>query len=81
MYPLYFRRSKQDLFVEWLKGNAGTRQGWGNELVRAEKDGEIIMLKSGNSIVPWSTIRQLEVSESDRNSEGLVKIVRDSLIF
>lgn len=67
--------------IAWLKGRAGTRLGWGNELVRAETVGEIVLLKSGNSIVPWSTIRQREVPESKRNREGLVKIVRDSLTF
>ncbi|MDD5253656.1 MAG: hypothetical protein PHG05_00950 [Candidatus Nanoarchaeia archaeon] len=67
--------------VEWLKGSAGTRKGWKHELVRAEKEGEIVMLESGNSLVPWSTIRQLDIPETSRNREGLVKIINDSLTF
>lgn len=67
--------------IKWLKGEAGERKGWGNELVRAEKDGELIALKSGNSMVPWSTIRQIEVPKSERNIDGIGKIVRDSLTF
>lgn len=48
--------------IAWLKGRSGVRQGWGNEVVRAEKatesGKETVILKSGNSLVPWSTIRR-----------------------
>lgn len=48
--------------IAWLKGRGGVRQGWGNEVVRAEKatecGKETVILKSGNSLVPWSTIRR-----------------------
>lgn len=49
--------------VKWLKGSPGFRQGWGNEVVQASKETEsgkeIVILKSGNSLVPWSTIRRI----------------------
>lgn len=49
--------------IRWLKGKRGRREGWGHELVRGEKSTdagtEMIMLKSGNSLVPWSTIRRV----------------------
>ncbi len=45
--------------VKWLKGRAGVREGWGKEVVCAEKDTEIIVLNSGNELVPWSTIRRI----------------------
>lgn len=48
--------------VTWLKGEPGRRIGWGEELVYARKPGEEIMLKSGNSIVPWITVKQSEIS-------------------
>jgi len=53
----------------------------GKELVRAEKEGEVVMLRSGNSLVPWSTIRQLDIPQASKNKEGLVKFVSDSLTF
>jgi len=49
--------------VTWLKGKAGIRKGWGEELVRAEKSNingkEMIFLESGNDFVPWATIRHI----------------------
>lgn len=67
--------------IKWLKGIKGKREGRGNELVRAEDKGEIIMLKSGNSIVPWSTIRQLDIPRELRNKKGLVEFIETSLTF
>jgi hypothetical protein len=45
--------------VTWLRGKEGVREGWGAELVRARKDEETFFLRSGNSIVPWSTFRHI----------------------
>lgn len=45
--------------VTWLRGKEGVREGWGEELVRASKGEETFFLRSGNSIVPWSTFRHI----------------------
>ncbi len=49
--------------ITWLKGRPGRRRGWGDEIVRAEKatvyGTETLRLKSGNEMVPWSTIRRV----------------------
>lgn len=64
--------------IEWLKGRSGVRQGWGNEVVRAEKTTdngkETVILKSGNSLVPWSTICRLPC-EPDLTIEKLIEIL------
>lgn len=50
--------------ITWLKGQAGVREGWGKEVVRADRVTETgkeeVVLKSGNSLVPWSTIRRVQ---------------------
>lgn len=46
--------------VTYLKGQAGKYNGYGEDLVLAKKDGETVMLRSGNSMVPWATIRRVE---------------------
>jgi len=66
--------------IKWLKGKPDVREGWDEELVRGKKSDEIIMLKSGNSLVPWSTIRQVKVPESVREKDALYELV-DSLLF
>ncbi len=49
--------------IKWLKGKQGVREGWGHEVVYAEKTTatgkESVILKSGNTLVPWSTIRRI----------------------
>lgn len=49
--------------ISWLKGRLGYRKDWGKDVVRAEKPTdagkEMVVLKSGNSLVPWSTIRRI----------------------
>lgn len=64
--------------VTWLKGRLGTRQGWGNDIVLAEKMNdtgkEVIVLKSANSIVPWSNIRRVPCT-SDLNADELVQLL------
>lgn len=60
--------------IDWLKGTPGSRQGWGEEIVRAEKDGEILVLKSGNSMVPWSAIRRV-TPETELTAEHLLELL------
>lgn len=64
--------------IAWLKGMSGVRQGWGHEVVRAEKTTEsgqeTVILKSGNSLVPWSTIRRAPCA-SDLTAEKLIELL------
>lgn len=64
--------------VEWIRGRPGLRRGWGEEVVRAEKDTksgkETIILKSGNSLVPWSTIRRVPYT-SNLDSKQLIELL------
>ena len=64
--------------ISWLKGNADIRQGWGREVVRAKKmtesGQETVILKSGNSLVPWSTIRRVPCV-SDLTADQLIKLL------
>jgi len=64
--------------VEWLKGQSGVRNGWGDELIRGEKtfgDGkETVILTSGNSLVPWITIRRLPC-EKNLTAEKLIEML------
>lgn len=65
--------------IEWLKGVPGRREGWGADTVRAVKDDEIVILKSGNSLVPWGmvpwgTIRRVPF-------DGSVEILKGLLTF
>lgn len=46
-------------YVTWIKGIPGTRIGWEKEIVRATKGTETLFLVSGNSLVPWSTVRHV----------------------
>lgn len=57
--------------VKWIKGSPGTREGWGKEVVYADKDIEMLVLKSGNDLVPWSTIRRI-LCTSKLNAEQLI---------
>lgn len=66
--------------ITWLKGKKGVRKGWGNELVRGRKENEMVILKSGNSLVPWSTIRQVKIPEK-WNEESLYELAQDVLTF
>lgn len=64
--------------VKWLKGSPGVRKGWGNEEVYAEKETptgkEMIILKSGNSLVPWSTIRHVPYT-AELTVERLIELL------
>lgn len=42
--------------IKWLKGDLGERKGWGGDVVRGSKGDSTVILKSGNSVVPWLTI-------------------------
>lgn len=59
--------------VEWLKGNEGEREGWGNELVYATKGDEELMLESANSMVPWVCVRRINVEKCAK--EKLVELL------
>ena len=48
--------------MKYLKGNQETREGFGRTEIYAKKDDEEIILKSGNSLVPWSSIRRIPVN-------------------
>jgi hypothetical protein len=53
--------------VEWVRGNEGEREGWGSELVYAEKDIEGLTLESANSMVPWVCVRRVPVKGCDKD--------------
>jgi hypothetical protein len=67
--------------ITWLKGKPDVRKGLGNELVRAKKENEVVILKSGNSLVPWSTVRQMRVPESAREKDSLYELVNGLFSF
>jgi hypothetical protein len=58
--------------VKWLKGVPGRREGWGAEVVRAIRGEETVVLKSGNSLVPWSTIRRVPFDGDLEDLKGLL---------
>lgn len=64
--------------IEWLKGRPGYREGWGKDVVRAEKltdvGKEVVVLKSANSLVPWSTIRRVPCAH-DPTAEKLIELL------
>lgn len=64
--------------ITWLKGRSGVRQGWGKEVVRAEKTmesgKETMVLRSGNELVPWGTIRRAPCAP-DLTPEKLVELL------
>jgi hypothetical protein len=68
--------------VEWKAGQPGVREGWGSERVVGTKSGEVVYLKSGNSLVPWSTIRRMNVPNEVTNANKLGQfILEDGLYF
>lgn len=78
MVPEDLHREGYD--VKWLKGEYGERQGWGNEIVRGKKGDSTIILKSGNSIVPWSTILNAPVSGLT-SPETLSAFIKEEMLF
>jgi hypothetical protein len=60
--------------IEWLAGMPGIRKGWHQEIVRARKGKETIVLRSGNNIVPWSTIRRVPCRNV--TAEKLLKLLK-----
>jgi hypothetical protein len=66
--------------ITWLKGEEGKREGWGREIVRGRKEGSTVILKSGNSLVPWSTIRRIPL-ESSPKPEAAVELIKEILYF
>lgn len=60
--------------ITWLGGRAGVREGWGSELVRAEKGDETIILKSANSMVPWINVRRVPCP-NDLTVEKLIELL------
>jgi hypothetical protein len=67
--------------ITWLKGKKGVREGWGKELIRGRKENEMIVLKSGNSMVPWSTIREVKIPEGMLETESFFGFLQDILFF
>jgi hypothetical protein len=57
--------------IEYIKGSQEIQEGWGGTEIYAKKDNEEIILKSGNSLVPWSSIRRISVE--DLNVETVLK--------
>jgi len=51
--------------IKYIKGNKEKQDGWGNTVIYACKGSEEIILKSGNSLVPWSTIRRIPTDRLD----------------
>lgn len=65
--------------ITWLKGQRGKRQGWGHELIRAQKGDATVILKSGNSLVPWSTIMRTE-TKNMKSPEHAVGFIKDAIL-
>jgi len=66
--------------IEWLQGKEGTREGWGRELVMAQRDNQEIALISANKIVPWSTIVKTNI-QKEMTPEELQVLVLDELLY
>lgn len=66
--------------VEWVKGEMGERKGWGNEIVRAKKGDSTVILKSGNSLVPWVTILKAPVGNIS-SPEILADFINSDLLY
>lgn len=56
-----YREGYED--ITWLKGDLGERKGWGNEIVRGKKGDGTVILKSANSLIPWSTTLRAPVGK------------------
>jgi len=65
--------------ITWLAGGWGQRQGWGRDQVMAKKEGMVVYLKSGNSLVPWRTLVRYELTAEDR--ENLANVIIDDLLY
>lgn len=66
--------------IEWLKGDLGERKGWGNEIVRGRKGDSIVVLESGNSLVPWSTL--LHTSATRLTSPAMLAgFIREDILW
>jgi len=76
----------EDLYREdyqnicWLKGDLGERKGFGNEVVRGQKGDSTVILKSGNSVVPWSTILSLPASRLT-SPEMLANFIKEDVLW
>lgn len=67
--------------VQFLKGDWGQRKGWGEEVVRGQKGDSTVVLKSGNSMVPWSTILRAPVSDRISNPAMLADFIRENILW
>jgi len=68
--------------VQWVKGEAGVREGYGEDLVIGRKGNETIALESANSLVPWVSVRRLEVEDSPMTPYQLAqRIIERDLYF
>ncbi len=64
--------------IEWKKGSWGRRNGWGDELVIAEKGENCVAIVSGNSLVPWITVVRYPVK--NESAEQLANRIAKSLL-
>lgn len=63
--------------IHYVKGNPDHYDSFGGTVVYAQKENEEIILKSGNSLVPWSNVRKVNVTED----VTLENIINDILVF
>lgn len=65
--------------IEFLKGEWGNRDGYGKELVRGFKGDSTVFLKSGNSLVPWSTFLHIPVRTT--SPQVLSDFIREDVLW
>ncbi|MDD2823176.1 MAG: hypothetical protein PHQ59_03770 [Candidatus Daviesbacteria bacterium] len=62
--------------VKFLKGQ------WGNEIIRGQKGDSTVILKSGNSLVPWSTILHAPApADFLRTPKMLADFIREDILW
>lgn len=74
-----YREGYED--ITWLKGDLGEREGWDNEIVRGKRGDSTVILKSANSLVPWSTILRAPVGKLSSSAMFTDFIKEDILWF
>ncbi|MBI4177192.1 MAG: hypothetical protein HY516_02395 [Candidatus Aenigmarchaeota archaeon] len=66
--------------IEWLKGRPGVRIGYGDDVVRAKKGNEVILVESANGLVPWTVTRQVQLPRTAMRKGDLYELI-DGLFF
>lgn len=67
--------------VSFLKGDWGIREGGGRELVRGQRGDSTIILQSGNSLVPWSTILRAPVNGRITSPTTLADFIKEDILW